>query len=359
MKILIIGPFPQPVFGVSLSNMVLKKGLTSRGFDVRAIDTATSTTIDSTQGAFSLRKLSFLKHYTRLYKVLSPDIIYCTTGQTFFGIIKYAPFVLLAKILNKSTIVHVKGGYIKASYENMSNLKRRISKFILKSYSKGIVLSSSLEPLLQDFLPPDKIFVQHNFIQDSLIISEDEVFKQKELKAVRVIFLSNLIPEKGIYQLLEALDVLNVNNIPFQAKVAGHIPNGHQDLIEKMNNIKNLEYVGIVKDRAKIDLLSWGNVFCLPTYYSMEGQPISILEAMGFGNVIITTKHAGIPDICSDKNAVFVEKKDVQSIVNKLKGLSNNINKIEQICRFNLTEARKLYSEKSFIDGIIKIMKSE
>ena len=44
----------------------------------------------------------------------------------------------------------------------------------------------------------------------------------------------------------------------------------------------------------------------------MEGQPISILEAMGFGNVIITTKHAGIPDICSDKNAVFVEKKDVQ-----------------------------------------------
>ena len=129
----------------------------------------------------------------------------------------------------------------------------------------------------------------------SLIISEDEVFKQKDLKAIRVIFLSNLIPEKGIYQLLEALDVLNSNNIPFQAKVAGHIPNGHQELIEKMNNIKNLEYVGIVKDRAKIDLLSWGNVFCLPTYYSMEGQPISILEAMGFGNVIITTKHAGIP----------------------------------------------------------------
>jgi len=126
-----------------------------------------------------------------------------------------------------------------------------------------------------------------------------------------------------------------------------------------MNNIKNLEYVGIVHDRAKIDLLSWGNVFCLPTYYLMEGQPISILEAMGFGNVIITTKHAGISDICNDKNAAFVEKKDVQSIVNELKDLSNNINKVEKICRFNLTEARKLYSEKSFINGIIKIMKSE
>ena len=80
------------------------------------------------------------------------------------------------------------------------------------------------------------------------------------------------MPEKGIYQLLEALDVLNSNNIPFQAKVAGHIPNGRQELIEKMNNIKNLEYVGIVKDRAKIDLLSWGNVF-LFTHLLLNGGP--------------------------------------------------------------------------------------
>jgi hypothetical protein len=41
----------------------------------------------------------------------------------------------------------------------------------------------------------------------------------------------------------------------------------------------------------------------------MEGQPISILEAMGLGNVIVTTKHAGIPDVCGNKNAVFVDKK--------------------------------------------------
>lgn len=358
MKILIIGPFPQPIFGVSLSNMVLTKGLIAKGFEVGVINTSTSTTIDSIQGEWGVRKLSFLKHYLRLFKVLGADVIYCTTGQTFFGILKYAPFVLLAKVLNKKTIVHVKGGYIKASYDNMSNFRKKISKLILQSYSKGIVLSRSLKPLLKEFLPPEKIFVQHNFIQDSLVISESEVFNNKEFNTIRVIFLSNLIPEKGIIQLLDALDVLNIKNTRFQAKIAGHIPKDQKGLIERMNKMKNLEYLGVVQNREKIDLLCWGNVFCLPTYYSMEGQPISILEAMGLGNVIVTTKHAGIPDVCGNKNAVFVDKKDVQSLVAELERLTNNIEWVEKTCRFNLKEARKLYSEDAFINGIIKIIKS-
>ena len=359
MKILVIGPFPEPIFGVSLSNMVLTKGLIAKGFEVRTINTSTSTTISSSHGDWSFKKLSFLKYYLQLFKVISSDVIYCTTGQTFFGILKYAPFLLLAKVLNRKTIVHVKGGYLKISYENMNNLKKTISKRVLKLYKKGIVLSESLKPLLEEFLGPEKIFIQHNFIQQSLILSEKEVFKRKDFEGIRIVFLSNLIPEKGIYQLLDALDELNSNGIEFEAKIAGHIPNNQQGIIERMYKIKNLEFIGVVRDSAKADLLSWGNVFCLPTYYSMEGQPISILEAMGFGNVIVTTKHAGIPDVCTDKNGLFVEKRDVESLINELNYLTKNTVWVEETCRFNLIQARKLYSEEAFVNGVIKIMKSK
>ena len=52
----------------------------------------------------------------------------------------------------------------------------------------------------------------------------------------------------------------------------------------------------------------------LPTYYKMEGQPISILEAMATGNVILTTRHAGIPDVVTDgKHGRFFEKKNAKS----------------------------------------------
>ena len=237
----------------------------------------------------------------------------------------------------------------------MSAFKKRISKFILSSYSGGIVLSKSLRNLLEGFLPDNKIFIQHNFIQDSLIIPKEQVLKIKKLDKLRIIYLSNLMKEKGIVELLDALETLNKSKIPFKAKIAGHIPKDGQDLIDKMDNIENLEYIGVVQKEAKTELLSWGNVFCLPTYYSMEGQPISIIEAMGFGNVILTTKHAGIPDICSEKNGVFVTKRDTLSVLNQLEYLSNNLTWVKETGVYNMNQAQELYTEEAFVQGILRI----
>lgn len=355
MRILILGPFPPPLFGVSLSNFVLKNGLIKKGFKVDIVDTAGGEKIDSEVGAWDVRKLSFIKSYFSLYKVLKADIIYCTTGQTFFGIIKYAPFVVLSRVLGKKVVVHVKGGFIKQSYEQMSTFKKRISKFVLSSYTGGIVLSESLRNLLEGFLAKDKIFIQHNFIQDSLIIPKQDVLKQKKHDKLRIIYLSNLMKEKGIVELLDTLEKLNANKIPFEAKIAGHIPKDGQDVLERLKKIENLEYLGVVEKESKTNLLSWGNVFCLPTYYTMEGQPISIIEAMGFGNTILTTKHAGIPDICSDKNGVFVSKRDASSIYEQLHYLSDNLGWVKETGTYNMQQAQELYTEEAFVNGILSI----
>ncbi|WP_339622652.1 glycosyltransferase family 4 protein [uncultured Winogradskyella sp.] len=355
MRILILGPFPPPLFGVSLSNFVLRNGLVKKGYSVTIVNTAGGEKIDAEVGAWDIRKLSFIKSYFSLYKVFAADIVYCTTGQTFFGIIKYAPFILLSRLLSKKTIVHVKGGFLKRSYQEMSPSKKRISKFVLSKYNGGIVLSKSLRNLLEGFLPDDKIFIQHNFIQDSLIIPQNEILKQKQHDKLRIFYLSNLMKEKGIVELLDALETLNKKNIRFEAKIAGHIPKDGQDLVERMDKIENLQYLGVVQKEAKIKLLSWGNVFCLPTYYTMEGQPISIIEAMGFGNVILTTKHAGIPDICSEKNGVFVTKRDASSVFNQLEHLSNNLSWVKETGAFNMQQAQELYTEEAFVLGILKI----
>jgi len=355
MTILILGPFPPPLFGVSLSNFVLKNGLLKKGHNITVVNTAGGEKIDAEVGAWDIRKLSFIKSYLSLYKVFKTDVVYCTTGQTFFGIIKYAPFVLFSRLLGKKTIVHVKGGFLKQSYADMSAFKKRISKFVLSRYNGGIVLSKSLRELLEGFLPENKIYIQHNFIQDSLVIPQKQILELKRHDELRIFYLSNLIKEKGIVELLDALELLNRNKIPFTAKIAGHIPKDGQDLVERMKNITNIEYIGVVQKEQKTNLLSWGNVFCLPTYYSMEGQPISIIEAMGFGNVILTTKHAGIPDIVSDKNGVFVEKRDALSIYNELESLSNNLQLVNKTGIYNMRQAQKLYTEEAFVCGILKI----
>jgi len=59
-------------------------------------------------------------------------------------------------------------------------------------------------------------------------------------------------------------------------------------------------------------------IFCLPTYYPNEGQPISILEAMANGCAIVTTDHGGIKDVVTKENGIFVGKSNPCDLKNAL-----------------------------------------
>ena len=106
------------------------------------------------------------------------------------------------------------------------------------------------------------------------------------MMSLRIFYLSNLMKEKGIFCLLNALKNLEKNNIIYKAKIAGNIDQKYsKEILNLFTELKNAEYIGVVNGDDKKNLLKWGNVFVLPTFYKMEGQPISILEAMATGNV--------------------------------------------------------------------------
>ena len=159
---------------------------------------------------------------------------------------------------------------------------------------------------------------------------------------------------------MDALDALISDEIPFEAKIAGNIPDDQHDLLEKINILNNTDYLGVVSGKLKTELLSWGNVFCLPTYYSMEGQPISIIEAMGFGNFIVTTNHAGIPDICNRKNSLFVQKRDSKSLFNVFLKLSKSMNHLESMSyKIYSTQERNFQKKPLFREFLKYLMKNK
>ncbi len=115
----------------------------------------------------------------------------------------------------------------------------------------------------------------------------------------------------------------------------------------------------MVSGREKKELLLWGTIFILPTYYAMEGQPISILEAMATGNLILTTNHAGIPDIFEDGvNGYFVEKQNIKSIVTKIKFATFDETNSDTIRLQNYNIAKRKYTVQNFIKNIEKVFKS-
>ena len=105
-------------------------------------------------------------------------------------------------------------------------------------------------------------------------------------------------------------------------------------------------------------LLKWGNIFVLPTFYIMEGQPISILEAMATKNLVVTTNHAGIPDIFKDKvNGYLVKKNSIKSIQDILTYIATNKSEIEKIATYNKEYFLDNFTVNAFKKNLIKIIK--
>lgn len=111
-------------------------------------------------------------------------------------------------------------------------------------------------------------------------------------------------------------------------------------------------YHGVVKGKKKKNLLLRNYVFCLPTYYPNEGQPISILEAMANGCAIVTTDHGGIKDIVSNSYGVFVEKENSRSIAH---GIEEVFKSYEDYLYSAWMQAKDRFSYSSFSSFVRRI----
>ncbi|WP_288390601.1 glycosyltransferase family 4 protein [uncultured Acinetobacter sp.] len=357
MNIGLIGPLPDPVNGCSLANKVFVKHANQSGLKVIEINTSVEH-IHGNQGEFSWKKvLHFISVYFQLLKILDMDVVYITPGQTFFGVFKYSPFILLSIFLKKPYVIHVHGNYLGTQYSLLKGYKKKIFKFLLSKATFGIVLSKSLIDNFKGILPIENVYIVENFAEDFLIENNPP---SKEIKKLKILWLSNLMKEKGIFDFLDALEQLKEKNIDFEAKIAGKIEVGLEDTLairfEQLNRF--VDYVGTVHGESKKNLLKDANVFVFPTYYSMEGQPISIIEAMATGNIVVSTNHAGIPDIVSNSNGYLIPTKNVEMMVETLEKISNQLE--TDVLRFsahNIEYARQNFSEKVFANKIIDVLK--
>lgn len=356
-RVLMIGPFPEPTTGVSLANKVSMSILEESDTYIVSYINTSYNRFDENVGGFTLHKLLFnLKFYLKALQVFNCDILYITPGQSFLGVLKYSGFIFLGSLSRKQIITHIHGNHLATAYKKLNGLKKRLFKILLSKSTKGIVLSKSLIPNMEIFIGKKHTHILPNFAEEYLY----ENTSKKSYEGLRVVYLSNLMKQKGILDLIDALKKLEENNIPYQAKIAGSIDQEHKEFITKeIEKLKHTLYVGIVKGDSKKELLQWGTCFVLPTYYIMEGQPISILEALATGNVIVTTRHAGIPDVIYDGvHGYFVEKKNPLEMYKQLKFLVENPVKIKEIGRSNCIYFNENFTKEIFKSRLLTIFKA-
>lgn len=106
---------------------------------------------------------------------------------------------------------------------------------------------------------------------------------------------------------------------------------------------KHVNYAGVVSGEKKKRYLREADIFVLPTQYHVEGQPISIIEAMAYSCAIITTKYRSIPDILNEgNNPIYIKYSDSVSIADALEYLIKN----KKILKAYKRDSRQIYETR-------------
>ncbi|KAB7892674.1 glycosyltransferase family 4 protein [Poseidonibacter ostreae] len=294
-------------------------------------------------------KATFLKY----------DVVYFTCSRSFLGSIKDILLINIAILRRVKIVNHLHGSDF---YEFLHNSPKWYQKILFSSYNKvntSIVLLESMKSQFKDFKNM-KIIVIPNFYDKELDIK----LVKKEKNRINLIYLSNIMSSKGIFELLDAFEeLINTYDNIYLTIAGGYIADEFMTISEvkekftskiKGNNL--VRYVGKTFGEEKIKLLQRSDIFVLPTYYKSEAFPISILEAMATGNVIVTTNYKYLPDVIKEKNGVLVEPKSVESLSTGIKSVLKNVTKLREIQDYNIIESKRKYSFEKYLENLNKIV---
>lgn len=211
------------------------------------------------------------------------------------------------------------------------------------------VLSDDFKQKLKQWGYQGTVVVETTTVDKTLLadFSGEEKFRNMARPSeVKILFLSRLLREKGIYETIEAFKVLRHKFPKIELVIAG---DGKEfDAVSVyIANDNGIQMVGHVQGVEKINLFKNCHIYCLPSY--SEGLPTSVLEAMAFGLPVVTTPVGGLKDFFQDeKMGHLVDLNEKNGLEQKLALLIADIDQLIEIGKYNST-----YAAENLISDVV------
>lgn len=350
-KICFLAQFPPPIHGLSKAVDTVYNSYLSEKYEFIKINLT-----DNKKFIFNMVKLIFTK----------ADLFYFTISQTKGGNIRDLIILKLLRLKRARCVVHLHGGYYRKLVDTLGSLQKKLNYKYIGDLAGAIVLGNSLKSIFRGMIDEDKMFVVPNCVDNQFLMNDNEYnakLLNLNINKLNVLYLSNFIKEKGYRLVLElAKYTKDIGDNRFCFNFAGNFFDESEkeyfNSYIKNNKIENIvNYLGVVGGKDKLELLKKSNIFTLLTRYPNEGQPISILEAMGNGMVVVVTDHAGIADIVRDNvNGVMFKDNEENNIDLVYKKINKIINEqFVDIIENNRKSVKDNYIEKIYLDNLDNI----
>ena len=200
-------------------------------------------------------------------------------------------------------------------------------KCAVKCADEIIVLSEGVQNYFREVYGRDTKFIPNGVNRPVIRKAEliDEKFGLK--KDDYILFLGRLVPEKGITYLIEGF-----KNVKTDKKLV--IAGGSSDTDEFANHLKEMAkdddrviFTGFVQGQLLDELYSNAYIYSLPS--DLEGMPLSLLEAMSYGNCCLVSDIDECASVVEDKAIIF-KKSNVADLQSKLQEACEDAQQVQK-----------------------------
>lgn len=201
-------------------------------------------------------------------------------------------------------------------------------KMAAKYADEIIVLSDGVKKYFKETYNRDTYFIPNGVTQPDVLNSKIIGSKYNLNKDSYFLFLGRIVPEKGIHYLIDAYNEIKTDKKLVIAGGASDTDSYYDELKRKATNNENIIFTGFVQGQELEELYSNAYVYVLPS--DLEGMPLSLLEAMSYGNCCLTSDIEECSDVMEDCGVTF-KQSSVEDLANKLQYLNDSEKVVQKL----------------------------
>lgn len=229
----------------------------------------------------------------------------------------------LPKLLGKRCVATIHGiDWKRAKWGGFAGKYIKFGERIAVKYADEIiVLSEGVQKYFMDTYGRKTVFIPNGVNRPTLygpqLLKENYGLDKDDY----ILFLGRLVPEKGIAYLIEAFKKVKTEKKLVIAGGSSDTDSFVQKLIKLAADDDRIIFTGFVQGRMLEELYSNAYVYCLPS--DLEGMPLSLLEAMSYGNCCLVSDIPECTEVVEDKAIVF-KRGNVADLREKLQNICDD-----------------------------------
>lgn len=236
----------------------------------------------------------------------------------------------LPKLFGKRCIATIHGiDWQRAKWGGFASKYIKFGEKIAAKYADEIiVLSEGVQKYFMNTYERETVFIPNGVNRPTL--RSPQLIKEKYGldKDEYILFLGRLVPEKGITYLVKAFREVTTDKKLVIAGGSSDTDTFMQELKKLAEGDDRIVFTGFVQGQMLEELYSNAYVYTLPS--DLEGMPLSLLEAMSYGNCCLTSDIAECAEVVENK-AILFKKSDVDDLKEKLQYVCDNPDAVRKL----------------------------